>query len=102
MLANRPPFTPVRCRFCDTEIADKALICFRCGRATSDRRVEPPPPARRVSGAAVAGVAAAGAGLAAALPVYLDDAVLWSGWAGIAAIVGLAVGWWRRSRARAR
>lgn len=24
------------CRSCGTEIADKALICFRCGAATSD------------------------------------------------------------------
>ena len=26
----------MRCRSCDTEIDDKALICFRCGTATSD------------------------------------------------------------------
>jgi len=26
----------VTCRFCGTEIADKALICFRCGRSTAD------------------------------------------------------------------
>ena len=30
------------CRYCQTEIADKALICFRCGRATSEPRVTPP------------------------------------------------------------
>ena len=32
------------CRFCGTEIADKALICYRCGRATTDPKVAPPPP----------------------------------------------------------
>ena len=32
----------MRCRYCNTEIADNALICFRCGRATSDPRVKPP------------------------------------------------------------
>lgn len=31
------------CRNCGTEIADKALICFRCGTATSEPRVAPPP-----------------------------------------------------------
>ena len=31
------------CRSCGTEIADKALICFRCGTATSEPRVQPPP-----------------------------------------------------------
>lgn len=39
------------CRHCGTEIADKALICFRCGTATSEPRVTPPrggrPPASR-------------------------------------------------------
>jgi hypothetical protein len=30
------------CRNCGTEIADKALICFRCGTATSEPRVAPP------------------------------------------------------------
>ena len=36
----------MRCRSCDTEIDDKALICFRCGAATSDpvhRPVAAPP-----------------------------------------------------------
>lgn len=32
----------MRCRTCGTEIADKALICFRCGAATSEPRVKPP------------------------------------------------------------
>jgi hypothetical protein len=31
------------CRQCGTEIADKALICYRCGTATSEPRVTPPP-----------------------------------------------------------
>jgi zinc-ribbon domain len=30
------------CRNCGTEIADKALICYRCGTATTERRVTPP------------------------------------------------------------
>ena len=30
------------CRHCGTEIAEKALICFRCGTATTEARVPPP------------------------------------------------------------
>ena len=30
------------CRHCGTEIADKALICYRCGNATTEPRIMPP------------------------------------------------------------
>ncbi|MGE0040223.1 MAG: zinc-ribbon domain-containing protein [Vicinamibacterales bacterium] len=30
------------CRNCGTEIADKALICYRCGTATTEPRITPP------------------------------------------------------------
>ena len=30
------------CRHCGTTIADKALICYRCGNATTDPRFKPP------------------------------------------------------------
>lgn len=30
------------CKHCGTEIADKALICYRCGQATAAPRVKPP------------------------------------------------------------
>ena len=38
------PYTvfPMLCRNCGTEIADKALICYRCGTATSEPRIKPP------------------------------------------------------------
>lgn len=45
------------CRQCGTEIADKALICYRCGTPTApprDRTV--PPPRRRPLVATVAAV----------------------------------------------
>lgn len=35
------------CRQCGTEIADKALICYRCGTATTEPRVQPPASMRR-------------------------------------------------------
>lgn len=30
------------CKHCGIEIADKALICYRCGNATTEPRVKPP------------------------------------------------------------
>jgi hypothetical protein len=36
----------MKCAHCGTEIADKALICYRCGEATTAPRVAPPPPPR--------------------------------------------------------
>jgi hypothetical protein len=30
------------CRSCGTEIADKALICYRCGTATAEAKFKPP------------------------------------------------------------
>jgi hypothetical protein len=30
------------CKYCQTEIADKALICYRCGNATTEPRIKPP------------------------------------------------------------
>lgn len=32
----------MKCRHCGTDIADKALICYRCGHATTEPRVRPP------------------------------------------------------------
>ena len=48
----------MRCRFCDTEIAEKALICYRCGRATTDPKVAPPARPRGIPLPAALGVTA--------------------------------------------
>ena len=37
------------CRNCQTEIADKALICYRCGTATTEARFKPAALPRRSS-----------------------------------------------------
>jgi hypothetical protein len=46
------------CKHCGTEIADKAIVCFRCGAATTDpvRKAVPIAPRRRplVPAAAIA------------------------------------------------
>ena len=45
------------CRRCGAEIADKALICYRCGTATTEPAVRPSAHKRRPAGLA-AGVVA--------------------------------------------
>jgi hypothetical protein len=35
------------CSNCGTEIADKALICYRCGAPTTTPRIKPPASTRR-------------------------------------------------------
>ena len=37
----------MQCRQCGTEIAEKALICYKCGASTTDRKYEPYVPPRR-------------------------------------------------------
>jgi uncharacterized membrane protein YvbJ len=37
----------MRCRQCGTEIADKALICYRCGTATTEAKFKAPAAAGR-------------------------------------------------------
>ncbi len=86
----------MRCRFCDTEIAAKALICYRCGRATSDPRVAPPPLRRGPTGAVALAVTIAAVAVAVGLPTMADGVLLWAGWAGLAAVAGaMATAWWR-------
>lgn len=89
----------MRCRFCDTEIADKALICYRCGKPTVDARVAPPPPARPWP--AVAGVTATAAAIGTVVGVQLDGVAELAGWvATVVAAAAAVVGVWRRSLSR--
>jgi hypothetical protein len=40
----------MQCRTCHAEIADKAIICYRCGAPTTDAKYQPAPlPAARSS-----------------------------------------------------
>jgi uncharacterized membrane protein YvbJ len=39
----------MQCRNCGAEIADKALICYRCGTATVEAKYQPAPLSRRRS-----------------------------------------------------
>lgn len=37
------------CRYCGTEISDRAIVCFRCGQSTSAPPSGRPAPARRAA-----------------------------------------------------
>jgi hypothetical protein len=87
------------CTQCGTEIADRALVCYRCGRATSEspaRPVRAATPSNRIPVVAALLVLALGA-------VYMSQAaageaprvVSWSV-AGLAAVV--LVWWFWRGR----
>ena len=52
----------MQCRNCGTEIAEKALICYRCGAATTEAKFKPPAGERRRS--SVANVVASALALA--------------------------------------
>jgi len=39
----------MQCRSCGAEIADKALICYKCGTATTEARYQPAAPPRASS-----------------------------------------------------
>ncbi len=64
----------MKCRECSTDIADNALICYRCGTATAEPRIQPPPMgrySRRQTPAWVGPVLAAAAAAAAAAAWWL-------------------------------
>jgi hypothetical protein len=46
----------MQCRNCGAEIADKALICYRCGTATTEARFKPAALPRRSSTSLVVSV----------------------------------------------
>src|SRR5438093_13191721 len=63
----------MQCRNCGAEIADKALICYRCGTATSDAKYKPASVRRRRSRAPLAITVLVIAILLLLLILYLRD-----------------------------
>ncbi|MGH9203623.1 MAG: zinc-ribbon domain-containing protein [Vicinamibacterales bacterium] len=55
------------CRTCGTQIADNALICYKCGAATTTPRTAAPTPRSRVSRTLVMGIVVLALALAAAV-----------------------------------
>jgi hypothetical protein len=55
----------MKCRSCGAQIADNALICYKCGTATQEARIKPPVARRGFSRATLAGLIVLGLALAA-------------------------------------
>jgi hypothetical protein len=91
----------VKCRSCGTEIADKAIVCFRCGTPTDI----PAPPVRPVAvKRRPAWIAVVILIMIIALGVWLlpltprDSVARWAGWGAVALTTFAAVQWLRRRR----
>ena len=86
----------MQCDRCKTEIADNALICFRCGAATTARRRQPAAavPRRPVwLWVTLLGLVALG--------VFVDqqfETPLARAWGGVLFVLALVAAWWRRRR----
>ena len=84
----------MKCKNCGTEIADKALICYRCGEATTAPRIQPPrAPRRRGPIPVIVAMLVLIAAAAAGLPYLSPGAERMVGWAALVAAVFVAV--WR-------
>ena len=55
----------MKCRSCGAEIAANALICYKCGTATSEPNIKPPASRPRSSRATITGLILLGLALAA-------------------------------------
>ena len=90
------------CRTCGTEIADKALICYRCGEATTAPKVAPPPPPReRGPIPVVIAMLLLIAVAVLVLPELEPGTPRLAGWATLVVVTALAV-WRLRPRRRRR
>jgi hypothetical protein len=86
----------MQCRNCGTEIADKALICYRCGTATTEAKFKPAAHRRSASPASLVATVLALA-LLVLFALYLGRAATggtprilgWVGVAGALAVVAL-------------
>lgn len=93
----------MKCRNCGTEIADKALICYRCGTATTEARVQPPPePARRGPIPVVIAMLLLIAAGAFGLPYLEPGTPRYLGWAALVITVFFTVRWLKPTRPRRR
>jgi hypothetical protein len=90
----------MKCRNCGTEIAEKALICYRCGTATSEPRIAPPPPpAQRGVLPMLVAILLIAVAAVLGLPRVLAGEALVGGWVA-AAIAAMIMAWVLRPRGR--
>jgi hypothetical protein len=84
----------MKCRQCGTEIADKALICYRCGTATTEPRITPPSSTpRRGPIPVIVAILVIIAAAVATLPALPEGTARMAGWAAVVLITAVAV--WR-------
>ena len=62
----------MQCRKCSAEIADKALICYRCGTATTEAKYQPAATPRRGSSSRTLIIAVILIALLALLALYFS------------------------------
>ena len=92
----------VKCRNCGTEIADKALICYRCGEATTAPKIAPPPePSERGPWAVVVAILLLIGVAVMVLPELEPGTPRIAGWATLVVVTFLTV-WMLRPRKRRR
>jgi hypothetical protein len=93
----------MKCRNCGTEIADKALICYRCGEATTAPRIAPPPPPPPARGPipVIIAILILIAVAVLVLPGLEPGIPRVAGWATLVVVTALAV-WRLRPRRRQR
>ena len=60
----------MKCRSCGAEIAANALICYKCGTATQEPRITPPPVRSRGSRGLLPGLVLLALALAAGAAEY--------------------------------
>ena len=92
----------MQCRNCGTEISEKALICYRCGEATTAPKIAPPPPPReRGPVPIIIAILIIIAVAVLVLPELEPGIERYGGWATIVVVTALSV-WRLRPRSRQR
>jgi zinc-ribbon domain len=93
----------MKCRNCGTEIAEKALICYRCGTATTEPRIAPPA-ARAGRGPipVILAILLIIAGAVFLLPLVPDGPARMGAWVGVVVITFVTVFMLRPTQRRRR
>jgi hypothetical protein len=82
----------VQCRSCGTEIAEKALICYRCGTATSAPKIPPPDPRARGPLAVIVAILLIVLAAVGGVPLLPEGPLRLAGWG--ATVVATAAAVW--------
>ena len=91
----------MKCKNCGTEIADNALICYRCGEATAARKYEPvPEPSRRGPIPVIVAILVIIAAAVFGLPYLTPGPARVAGWVALVVVVFVTVRRLRPTRRR--